>query len=135
MGRGIILLLLFFFLNGCSGNIYTPNNNLAKKAVAIQVQQTQAKLSQQLDLDIKGFEIKHLAIRQLQSQSVQNLPAYRVKGVYDLVLNFPKRKLTTEKKPFDIYMQLQKEGKTWRLLQPEKGDTAGETVWRSYLVN
>ncbi|AFZ00509.1 hypothetical protein Cal6303_1460 [Calothrix sp. PCC 6303] len=133
MGRVIILLVLFLFLNGCSNNIYTPNNNLAKKAVAIQVQQTQAKLTQQLDLDIKGFEIKHLAIRQLQSKSVQNLPAYHVQGVYDLVLKLPKRQLTTEKKPFDIYMQLQKEGKTWRLLQPEKGD--GETVWRSYLVN
>jgi hypothetical protein len=135
MGRAIIAVVIFLFLSGCSGNVYTPNNSLAKKAIAIQVQQTQAKLSQQLDLDIKGFEIKHLAIRQLENQSVQNLPAYHLKGIYDLILNLPQRQLIKEKKPFDIYMQLQKEGKTWRLLQPEKDDNNGEIVWRSYLVN
>jgi hypothetical protein len=133
MVRLIAVCLLMVFLSGCSGNPLTPTNGLVKKAVTLQMEQTQQQLSKQLDLTIKGFEIKHLAIRQLQSQSIQNLPAYRVKGVYDIVLNFPKRKLSKEKKHFDIYMQLQKEGKTWRLLQPEKND--GETVWRSYLVN
>jgi hypothetical protein len=133
MVRLIVVCLLMVFLSGCSGNPLTPTNGLVKKAVTLQMEQTQQQLSKQLDLTIKGFEIKHLAIRQLQSQSIQNLPAYRVKGVYDIVLNFPKRKLSKEKKHFDIYMQLQKEGKTWRLLQPEK--SAGETVWRSYLVN
>lgn len=135
MVRLIAICLLMIFISGCSSNPLTPTNGLVKKAVALQVEQTQQQLSKQLDLNFKGFEIKHLAIRQLQSQSVQNLPAYRVKGVYDLVFNLPKRKLSKEKKPFDIYMQLQKEGKTWRLLQPEKGDTDGGVVWRSYLVN
>ncbi len=133
MVRLIVIAVMVVLLSGCNSNPLTPTNGLVKKAIAIQLEQTQQQLSKQLDLDVKGFDIKHLAIRQLKSQTINTLPAYQVKGTYDLSLKLNKRELTQPKKPFEVYMQLQKEGKTWRLLQPQK-NSEGETAWYSYLI-
>lgn len=133
MVRLIVIAVMVVLLSGCNSNPLTPTNGLVKKAIAIQLEQTQQQLSKQLDLDVKGFDIKHLAIRQLKSQTINTLPVTRVKGTYDLSLKLNKRELTQPKKPFEVYMQLQKEGKTWRLLQPQK-NSEGETAWYSYLI-
>ncbi|MBF2066117.1 MAG: hypothetical protein IGS39_17120 [Calothrix sp. C42_A2020_038] len=138
MVRLIVIILLVLLLSGCNKNPLTPTNGLIKKAIAIQVEQTQQQLSKQLDLSLKGFDIKHLAIKQQKYQTINSLPAYRVQGTYDLSLKLNTRELSQSKKPFDIYMQLQKEGKTWRLLQPEKENNdngnESEVIWRSYLI-
>ncbi|BAZ12726.1 hypothetical protein NIES4071_45590 [Calothrix sp. NIES-4071] len=133
MVRLIVIAVMVVLLSGCNNNPLTPTNGLVKKAIAIQLEQTQQQLSKQLDLNVKGFDIKHLAIKQLKSQTVNTLPAYEVKGTYDLSLKLSKRQLTQPKKPFEVYMQLQKEGKTWRLLQQQK-NSEGETAWYSYLI-
>jgi hypothetical protein len=133
MVRLIIVAVLMMLISGCNTNPLTPTNGLVKKAIAIQVEQTQQQLSKQLDLEMKGFEIKHLAVKQLKSQTINKLPAYRVRGTYDLSLKLPERQLTQPKKPFEVYMQLQKEGKTWRLLQP-RYENSDKAVWRSYLI-
>ena len=96
--------------------------------------QTQQKLSQQLDLDFQGFEIKGLSITQEQPLTIENLPAFRVRGTYDLIVKLPKRRLTQPQKPFDVYLQIQQEGKTWRSLIPEKGSKNSQSIWRSYLI-
>ncbi|MHC5818654.1 MAG: hypothetical protein ACYT04_22920, partial [Nostoc sp.] len=58
----------------------------------------------------------------------------RVRGTYDLIVKLPKRRLTQPQKPFDVYLQIQQEGKTWRLLLPEKGIKDTQSIWRSYLI-
>lgn len=131
MIRLVVICLLVVLLSACNGNPLTPTNKLVKKAIAIQVGQTQELLGKQLDLDVKNFEIKHLAIRKQKYQIVNSLPAYKIEGTYDLTLKLPQRELSQDKKPFEIYMQLQKEGKTWRLLQPDNSD---EAIWHSYLI-
>jgi hypothetical protein len=105
-----------------------------QKAIAFGLEQTQQKLSQQLDLDFQGFEIKRLSITQEQPLTIENLPAFHVQGSYDLIVKLPKRRLTQPKKTFDVYLQIQQEGKTWRLLIPEKGSKNTQLIWRSYLV-
>lgn len=133
MVRLIVIAVMVVLLSGCNSNPLTPTNKLVKKAIAVQLEQTQQQLSKQLDLDVKGFNVKHLAIKQLQSKTINTLPAYIVKGTYDLSLKLSERELTQPKKPFEVYMQLQKEGKTWRLLQPQK-NSDGETGWYTYLI-
>jgi hypothetical protein len=133
MVRLILIAVMVVLLSGCNTNPLTPTNGLVKRAIAVQLQQTQQQLSEQLDLDVKGFDIKHLAIKQLQSKTINTLPAYIVKGTYDLSLKLSNRELAQPKKPFEVYMQLQREGKTWRLLQPQKNNE-GETGWYSYLI-
>ncbi len=127
MVRLIVIVVLMVLLSACSGNPLTPTGKLVKKAIALQVEQTQQQLS------------KQLGIRQQKYQIINTLPAYHIQGVYDLKLKLPNRELTQDKKSFDIYMQLQKEGKTWRLLQPDNIQSDENTeqtkpTWRSYLI-
>lgn len=132
--RLISTAFLLIILTACGSNGYLPTNRLVQKAIAIQLQQTQQQLSQQLNLDFQGFEINRLKITQEKSLTIQNLPAYRLKGTYNLVFKLPKRKLTQPEKPFEVYLQLQKEGKTWRLLLPQKDSKDSQPNWRSYLI-
>lgn len=132
--RLISTAFLLVILTACGSNGYLPTNQLVQKAIAIQLQQTQQQLSQQLSLDFQGFEINRLKITQEKSLTIQNLPAYRLKGTYNLVFKLPKRKLTQPEKPFEVYLQLQKEGKTWRLLLPQKDSKDSQPNWRSYLI-
>ncbi|MFH7029241.1 MAG: hypothetical protein ACHBN1_28560 [Heteroscytonema crispum UTEX LB 1556] len=133
MVRLVLTAILLVLLTGCGG-IGLPTNQLVQKAIAFQLEKTQQQLSQQLDLDFRGFEIKRLSIKQQESLTIQNLPTYRLQGTYDLIFKLPKRQLTQPKKPFEVYLQVQKEGKTWRLLLPEKDSKDNKSVWRSYII-
>ncbi|MBD2250698.1 hypothetical protein [Nostoc parmelioides] len=134
MVRFFFTAVLLLLLVGCNNIGLLPTSELVQRAVALQLEQTQEKLNQQLDLNFQGFEIKRLKIRQEQPLTIQNLPAFRVLGTYDLTFQLPKRQLTKLQQPFDVYLQIQQEGKTWRLLLPDKTGKDTEPVWRSYLI-
>ncbi|BAZ32817.1 hypothetical protein NIES4074_53240 [Cylindrospermum sp. NIES-4074] len=134
MVRLIFTAILLVLLTACGGISLLPTRELVQKAIAIQLEQTQQELSQKLDLDFQGFDIKRLSITQEQPLTIQKLPTYRIRGTYDAVLKLPKRRLTQPQKPFEVYLQLQKEGKTWRLLLPEKASKDTQQIWRSYLL-
>jgi hypothetical protein len=134
MVRLIIILMLLGLLTACTTSVLAPTSQLVEKAIALQLQKTQQQLKQQLDLDFKGFEIHHLAITKKQPLTIQNLLTYRVRGTYDLIFKLPKRQLKQPHKPYEVYLQLQQEGKTWRLLLPEKEGKETNPVWRSYLI-
>ncbi|MBR8834985.1 MAG: hypothetical protein DSM106950_13340 [Stigonema ocellatum SAG 48.90 = DSM 106950] len=134
MVRLIFTAILLGLLTACSSIALTPTRQLVEKAIAFELQQTQQELSQQLDLDFRGFKINHLSITEQKPLTIQNLPAFHVLGTYDLTFNLPKRRLTQPQKPFDIYLQLQQEAKTWRLLIPESSSKDTKPVWHSYLI-
>jgi hypothetical protein len=134
MVRLFLTAVLLILLVGCNNIGLLPTSELVQKAIALQLKQTQQQLNQQLDLNFQGFKIQHLKIRQEQPLTIQNLPAFRVLGTYDLTFQLPKRQLTKLQQPFDVYLQIQQEGKTWRLLLPDKASKDTERVWRSYLI-
>ncbi|MBD2531979.1 hypothetical protein H6G97_21270 [Nostoc flagelliforme FACHB-838] len=134
MVRLVLIAILLVLVTACGSIGLLPTNDLVQKAIALGLEQTQQKLSQQLDLDFQGFEIKRLSIAQEQPLTIENLPAFHVRGTYDLIIKLPKRQLTQPKKPFDVYLQIQQEGKTWRLLLPDKGSKNTQPIWRSYLI-
>lgn len=134
MVRLILTAILLVLLTACGSIGLLPTSELVQKAIALELEQTQQKLNQQLDLDFQSFEIKHLSITQEQPLTIENLPAFRVQGSYDLIVKLPKRSLTQPQKPFEVYLQIQQEGKTWRLLLPEKGSKNTQPTWRSYLI-
>ncbi|MBW4676026.1 MAG: hypothetical protein KME52_18975 [Desmonostoc geniculatum HA4340-LM1] len=134
MVRLVLTAILLVLLTACGSIGLLPTSELVQKAIAFELEQTQQKLSQQLDLDFQGFEIKRLSITQEQPLTIENLPAFRVQGTYDLIVKLPKRRLTQPQKPFNIYLQIQQEGKTWRLLLPEKDSKNTQPIWRSYLI-
>ena len=134
MVRLFVTVILVGFLAGCGSVGLLPTTQLVQKAIALQVEQTQQQLNQKLDLDFQGFEIKRLKIQQEQPLTIQSLPAFRVLGTYDLILNLPKRQLKQLQQPFEVYLQIQQEGKTWRLLLPEQDNHDAHKSWRSYLI-
>lgn len=134
MMRLLITVMLLALLTACGSIGLLPNTQLVKQAIALQLEQTQQQLQQKLDLDFQGFEIKHLHISQEKPLTIQNLPAFRVQGTYDLIFQLPTRQLKQAQQPFEIYLQIQQEGKTWRLLLPEQESKNTQQTWRSYLI-
>ena len=134
MVRLILVAVFLILLTACGNGVLPPNRNLIKKAIAIQLEQTQQQLQEQVGLDFQGFEINHLTISKKIPLMMEHLPAYHLQGVYDLQFNIPQHDLKQPQKPFDIYMQIQPEGKTWRLIIPERNSQAANRVWRSYLL-
>lgn len=54
-----------------------PSSQLGKRAIALQVEQTQQQLSQQLSLDVKRVEVNSVAVTK-RTLVIQDLPAYHV---------------------------------------------------------
>ena len=133
MVKLVLTMILLVLLTACSFGTPSPNKNLVKKAIAFSLQETQQQLSQKLNLDFRELEINHLSIKQRKLMTVEHLPAFRMQGIYDLNLKLPKRSIEQPQKTFDIYLQLQREGKTWRLLLPP-GSNEDTSIWHSYLV-
>lgn len=126
----LILIGLLVLLSACSSGI-TPSNKLVQRGLALQLKQTQQQLNKQLGLDVKEFEIKRVKVTQLSPLEIQNLPAYHVQGTYDITMQLARQ--IKQHNSFDIYLQRQKEGKTWRLALPIKGDD-NQLVWSTYLI-
>lgn len=129
-----LLLGILLLLTACSSIALLPTYDLLEKAIAIQLEQTQQELQKKIDLDFKKFDIHKVSITQQQPLTIENLPAYHVQGTYDLIVKLPNKEITQPQKPFDIYLQIQREGKSWRLLLPEKTDNDQPSLWHSYLI-
>ncbi|NJM71803.1 MAG: hypothetical protein HC862_17290 [Scytonema sp. RU_4_4] len=132
--RLMIAIILLWLLTACTTSVLAPTSQLVEKAIALELEQTQQQLNQQLDLNFQGFEIHRLSMTHRKPLTIQNLPTYRVQGTYNLTFKLPKRRLTQSQKPFEVYLQLQTEGKTWRLLVPEGSDKDSKSVWHSYFI-
>jgi hypothetical protein len=130
----LITMILLVLLTACGSIGLLPTSELVRKAIALGLEQTKQELSQKLDLDFQGFEIQQLKIAEEKPLAIQNLPAFHVKGKYDLIIKLPQRQLTQLQQPFELYLQVQQEGKTWRLLLPDKNSKDSQKVWRSYLI-
>ncbi|MBD2302517.1 hypothetical protein [Nostoc sp. FACHB-190] len=135
MVRLFVAMVLLVLLTACGTIGLLPTSELVEKAIALELEQTKQDLSQKLDIDFQGFEIKQLKIAEEKPLTIKNLPAFRVKGKYDLIIKLPQRQLKQLQQPFELYLQIQQEGKTWRLLLPDKTSKESKPVWRSYLIN
>ena len=120
-----LILVLVLLLNGCSG--VEPNKEIVENAIALQTQLLQQQLQQ-----ISKLVISQVNITQTTTLSIDKLTGYRINGTYDLKL--PKQRLSQQKNPFDIYLQRQKEGKTWRLALPKMAKN-GVFTWLTYAID
>ena len=134
MVRLVLTGILLVLLTACSTSGIVPSSQLVQRGLALELKQTQQQLSKQLGLDVKGFEIKRVEVTQREPLEIQNLPAYHVKGRYDVTMQLPKRRVSGQHNSFDIYLQRQKEGKTWRLAIPKATDNDTQTTWFTYLI-
>lgn len=123
-----LILVLVLLLNGCSSG--EPNRQIVEKAIALQTQQ----LQQQLQQKVSKLEISQVNITQKQPLSIDKLAGYQIQGTYDFTISLPKQRLSKQKNPFDIYLQRQKEGKTWRLALPRMAKN-GVFTWLTYAID
>lgn len=127
---GILLLLLA----ACSAVGIPPSYQLVEQAIALQIKQTQTQLNQQLQITSPQSSITRLEIAQQEPLTIENLPAYHLQGTYDLQVQVAEGKLTQQQRPFELYLQQQPEGKSWRLAIPKFLKTANSPVWFTYLI-
>lgn len=143
----ILILLLVVILTACGGKTppkgLAPGQEIIKHAIARKLTLTEDRLTTQLNRATPtDFEVKNLKVKTLNPLYIAELPTYEVSGTYTLKLNLPRQDITQEKNEFDIYLQRQAEGKTWRLLIEQKSASqsreeetqAQGTVWTSYLI-
>lgn len=113
---------------------FAPSKPLVEKAIALQVSKTQQQLTRQLRSSPPKFEITNVKLDRLEPLYVGGLPTYRVKGTYNLKFKLSQRQVTQENNAFDIYLQRQSEGKTWRLAVPQNVADDSPSLWRTYLI-
>lgn len=139
MVRLILTAILLALLSACGTVGLEPSSQLVQRAIALQLEQTQQQLSQQRResgrTQIPSFEINRAVITKQEPLVIQNLPAYHVQGTYDFTLKLPRRQVNQQQNLFDIYLQRQKEGKTWRLALPQFTGKDSKPVWFTYLIH
>jgi hypothetical protein len=114
---------------------FAPDGAIVQQAIAFQLDRTQTALSRQLNAPPPQFKISQITVKIIEAIVVNSLPAYHLSGVYNLKLFLPRQTVTQTKNPFDVYLQRQQEGKSWRLLKREIDSRTESVQWSSYLVD
>ena len=104
-----------------------PDSDIVSKAIARQIAAQYADLSEQLDAAVPELAISGISVKLVETMKMGKLPTYHLQGTYNLQLDLPSQQVQQQQNPFDIYLQRQAEGKTWRLLRREGGEK-----WLSY---
>ena len=113
---------------------FAPDGAVVKQAILLQLSQTQAKLSQNLNANQPEFTVSKIAVEDIDAITVNRLPTYRLKGTYSLKLKLPRQTVKQPRNPFDVYLQRQSEGESWRLLRRDIDPASQEAHWTTYLI-
>lgn len=128
-----ILAIIMLVITGCTMVTapleFAPNGDIVERAIALQLQQNQQTISQQLNTSLPQLAIKQIVVQKIEPMVITNLPTYHLQGTYNLTLNLPRQQAQQNPSYFDIYIQRQKQGTTWRLLKQKQNQ------WYSYLIN
>lgn len=141
MLMGLILVAL---LSACNVQIslggFQPTRLIVEQAIAMQLNLTRSELEEHLkqhNFDRKHppeYEINRVVILNEEPVVIQNLIAYHIRGTYNLTFKSPDGRITDRDNPFDIYLQLQKEAKSWRLAIQKSSDQNEQPIWATYLI-
>lgn len=136
--KGILIILFSLTLTACqTGNApleFAPDGQIVKEAIALQLGQRLNPLSEQLNAEKPDLDISNINVKNIDTVIISNLPSYHLTGTYNLKLMLPRRQVKQNQNKFDVYLQRQAEGKTWRLLSKDNKTSSGEVSWKSYLI-
>ena len=122
----IVLIACLLTLTACVTSTpplsLAPNKQLVEKAIALQISQTQQRLTQRLQSVPPNVEITQLTLKHLEPLFLDNLATYHVWGTYSFKIKLPSQQIAQQQRPFDVYLQRQPQGKTWRLVVPQRID-------------
>jgi|GEM_PF-489585 len=160
---GLFTSWLIVVLSGCGAiGLGAPPTAIVRRAVALQLLQTQTDLVQQLgpsdlatgratpsaalpdravitldDLAAEpGLRIDRLRVQQRQPIEIDGRPGWQLTGDYAWSQrDRPQAKPQHQQaqQPFAVYLQRQPEGKTWRLARPDPArSTPDRLLWLTY---
>ncbi|MGK7873437.1 MAG: hypothetical protein AB4426_09020 [Xenococcaceae cyanobacterium] len=134
----ILAAILIMLLTACGSPTpsmgLAPDGELVKKAIALQLSQAEQSLSQHLIASRPELEISKINVKELEPLFIAKLPAYHLQGTYNLKIKLPRQQVTQKNNHFDIYLQRQAEGKTWRLIKREASSPGAQPKWSTYLI-
>ncbi len=134
----ILIGICLIGLTACGGSTpplgLAPNQKLVQKAIALQINQAQQRLTQRLQSNPPNVEITQVKLKQLEPLFLDNLATFHIWGTYSLKVKLPSQQLTQQQRPFDVYVQRQPEGKTWRLVIPERLSNGVPVSWHTHLI-
>ncbi|MDC0835095.1 hypothetical protein AY599_15315 [Leptolyngbya valderiana BDU 20041] len=132
---GVLFVILVWLLAACSSVPVLFDRDLIERAILLQFQQNQEHLASQLKLSqTPDWSVDRVSVDFNEPLTIQDLPAYHLKGTYNLIVDLPTGRKTRKKQPFDLYIQGQKEGKTWRLARYFRSKNESEPTWKTYLI-
>lgn len=135
MFRWLLMSLLIVMLGACTAVPVFFDTDLVADAISLQLEQTQVQLSSQLRLaQTPTWRVERVRVTDNAPVMIQDLPGYHLQGTYRLSLDLPRGTVTRPKQPFDLYLQGQKEGKTWRLAKYGPPQMGAEPDWTTYLI-
>jgi hypothetical protein len=136
--RSLLVILCPLILNACQASTvpleFAPDGNIVQEAITLQLSQRLTPLSQQLNTQKPRLDISNINVKSIDTIAIANLPTYHLKGTYNLKLILPRQEVKQNKNKFDVYLQRQGEGKTWRLLSKDNKKSSEESSWKSYLI-
>lgn len=132
----LLVAILCLLVSSCGVQLLIPDLLLVKQAIALQITLNQKQVSQELLVseNLPKLELGRVTISQIEPMVIQNLESYRIRGSYDLTIKLPRRHLTQKQNPFEVYLQRQQRGETWRLARPQIGNQNKEIIWLTYLI-
>ncbi|MCU0536194.1 MAG: hypothetical protein MUD14_20090 [Hydrococcus sp. Prado102] len=135
--NAIVTIAFILLLSACSSIKppieFAPDGEIVQKAIALQLSQTQQRIGQQLNASRPEFKITQISVKKIEPIAVGNLAAYHLTGTYNLTLILPRQQVKQKNNHFDLYLQRQIEGKTWRLLK-RNANSSQHNQWSSYII-
>lgn len=130
MVRAIWSIALALLLTACGIVGGKPSTELVQQAIVLQLSQTQQELSQQLRLDdqLGSIRINRVKVNEQTPLQINNLQSYHLIGTCDFTVKLANRSITQRDTPFEVYLQRQQEGKTWRVASLKPNEN-GEPIW------
>ena len=137
--KSLLLLFLAFLLTACQSSAvpleFAPDGKIVQQAISLQLEQRLNPLSEQLKTTKPRLNINNINVQNIDTVTIGDLPSYHLTGTYNLKLILPRQEIKQNKNKFDVYLQRQAEGKTWRLLSKDNKTSKQESVWKSYLIS
>ncbi|MGB2927196.1 MAG: hypothetical protein WBB82_17990 [Limnothrix sp.] len=125
-----LILFLLIALVGCTSTSapieFAPEGDIIQQTILTKLNAHHRNLSKTIAASPPQLQLKNISVEKIDSFFLNRLPIYHLQGFYDLNLAFANQQQERRHNAFDIYLQRQKEGKTWRSLEKTASG------WRSY---
>ena len=144
IARIIAIAIVAILLNSCNVTFslggFEPGREVVQRAIALQLSLTQKELRQHLKQhhvpasETPDYDINRVVISAEEPLAIQGAISYHLRGTYNLTMKLADGRVTDRGNPFDLYIQRQKEGKTWRLARQQPSGQNDEPIWATYLI-